>query len=462
MLDALTKYADLTDLAALQKFSAKPLRKSIRVNTIKSSVDCMKSWGVDKGWKLEPVPWCNEGFFIDREDRSQALGKDLFHLLGHIYMQEAASMLPVSLLDPQPGEVILDMSAAPGSKTTQIAARMEGRGVVIANDVQEKRLWTLKSAIYRSGCTNVIVTKKKGQWFGRRMAERFDRVLCDAPCTAEGTVRKDSEALKYTSEENIAVMSGIQIELLEAAVHACKPGGRIVYSTCTLTPQENEEVIEYILNKFSDQLIIERPNIELKDAIKDSKKVSGKDHSLIRLWPQTYDTEGFFCAVLKKKSKTCDPEIFATVPFQERGPAKSKLKSITKYIEDRYGTTFLEEGDRLFERENQLVVATEDVRTFELPVINFALGIPYGKAIKDRTVRLDHDLVTLRGHMATQNVIDITEEHVITLLDGKDIECDESLKGDIILRWNNLSIGIGLAQKGTLKNRLPRWIVQKS
>src|SRR5204863_1262676 len=101
------------------------------VNTLKTSVESFKQWAAEKKWQLTPVPWCPEGFFVDRDDRREALGKDLLHLLGHAYMQEAASMLPVALLDPQPGEAVLDMSAAPGSKTTQIAARMQGRGVIV-------------------------------------------------------------------------------------------------------------------------------------------------------------------------------------------------------------------------------------------------------------------------------------------------------------------------------------------
>src|SRR5262249_40092031 len=140
-------------------------------------------------------------------DRTVALGRDVLHQTGGFYMQEAASMLPPQLLGIQPGHEVLDMSAAPGSKTTQAAGLQNGHGVIVANDVQEKRLWTLKSALHRLGATNVVVTKKVGQWFARHMTERFDRVICDAPCTAQGTVRKDSDALRYCSIESIEKMS---------------------------------------------------------------------------------------------------------------------------------------------------------------------------------------------------------------------------------------------------------------
>ena len=286
MFKAFDRYAPFTDLAALNASSAKPLRKSIRVNTLKCTVEEVKAWAKGKNWTLEPVPWCSEGFYIDRVDREEALGKDLLHLFGCFYMQEAASMLPVALLDPKPGEVILDMSAAPGSKTTQIAAKMGspspfgggdrgggGKGVLIANDVQEKRIWSLITNLQRSGVMNEVVTRKVGQWFAGNMTERFDRVLCDAPCTAQGTVRKDTDSLDYCSMDNIGKMAKLQRELLESAVHACKVGGRIVYSTCTLTPEENEEVVLSILNKFSTQLVLVDPRqileCDFSQAVKD-------------------------------------------------------------------------------------------------------------------------------------------------------------------------------------------------
>ena len=235
MSHALDRYAVFTDLQVLQEISKKPLRKSLRVNTLKSSLEEVKKWGEKQGWKLNPVPWCREGFFVERTDE-KALGKDLLHQLGAIYLQEAASMLPVELLDPKPGEEILDLCAAPGSKTTQIAAKMENTGVIVANDVQEKRLWTLHAALQRAGILNTILTSKNGEWFGGHLTECFDRVLCDAPCSAQGIARKDPDALKLGTPKHIEKLKQMQLKLLEAAIHATKIGGRIVYSTCTLTP----------------------------------------------------------------------------------------------------------------------------------------------------------------------------------------------------------------------------------
>lgn len=450
-----------------------PLRKSMRVNTLKTGVDTVQRWGRERGWQMTPVPWCAEAFFIDREDRTTALGKDLLHLLGHVYMQEAASMLPVALLHPQPGEVILDMSAAPGSKTTQIAAALRGSGVIVANDVQEKRLWTLKAALHRCGVPNVIVTKKVGQWFSKHMTERFDRVLCDAPCTAQGTVRKDSDALAYCSLDNIEKMARLQYQLLEAAVHSAKVGGRIVYSTCTLTPEENEGVVRQILNKFFDQLTVVSPDRwggvgewDARRPLEDSAVVQrslGYDdtHPFIRLWPQTEDTEGFFCAVLEKTAPTRAVEPLQWIAFQEERIARSARKECERQLVERYGVSFLGEGDCLYSRGGEsLILTSESVASFGLPVEDYAIGMPFGKRLKDGRVLIDHELATLRGQCATQGRMGLSHEQLEAILAASDIDCPLDLRGHTLLFFEGTCIGIGLAKDGRMKNNLPRWMVR--
>lgn len=412
----------------------------------------------------------------------EPLGKDLLHLIGGFYIQEAASMLPVELLDPKPGEVILDMSAAPGSKTTQVAARMNGTGVIIASDIQEHRLWTLKSSLHRSGVTNAIVTKKVGQWFAKHMTERFDRVLCDAPCTAQGTIRKDSNALDYCGKENVEKMARLQVQLLEAAIHAAKVGGRIVYSTCTLTPEENEGVVLSVVEKYHDQLEILDPakllvtSYSLFDRIiHDSVKVqewlespqsSNQERAtrnmqpLLRLWPQTYDTEGFFCAVLEKRSSTRDVEQMVLVPFQEERLPGIRQKEIATKLENCYGTSFLADAEVLFRSGEQLFLTNEEVAEFPLPVKDYSVGIPFAKMLNDERIRLSHEMAALRGTQATKGTCNIDDGQLDLLLAGKDAQCNPELYGDTLLCCDGFCIGRALAKNGTLKNNLPRWMVR--
>lgn len=462
------RYAAWTDLAALKDISAKPLRKSLRVNTLKMSVEDFVAAAKGRGWDVSPVPWCPEGFFIEREDRSKALGRDLLHQVGCFYMQEAASMLPPALLGARPGESILDMSAAPGSKTTQVAAQLGGRGVVVANDVQENRLWTLKSNVHRLGATNVVITKKVGQWFAKHMTERFDRVLCDAPCTAQGTVRKDSDALEYCGLENIEKMARLQVQLLEAAIHAAKVGGTVVYSTCTLTPEENEGVVLQVLKTFGDRVTVERPEGEwaaqpIEDSIVVQQSIDpDAAHPMVRLWPQTLDTEGFFSVVLKKRAPTKDPEDMEWIKPQEEHMPPRRIKEAMELFTEIYGTPVLHDGETLYQLGENVLLTTYGVSDFKLPVQDFSIGLPFAKLLKDGRVRIAHETATLRGHEATKGTLTLDARQLEDILNGKDTTCDPALRGDMLLMAEGRCIGRGLAKEGILKNNLPRLMIQQS
>lgn len=469
------RYAPWTDLAVLKDISSTSLRKSLRVNTLKMSVADFVAAAKEREWQLLPVPWCPEGFFIEREDRTRALGRDLLHQVGCFYMQEAASMLPPALLDVRPGHDVLDMSAAPGSKTTQVAASQRGRGVTIANDVQENRLWTLKTNVHRLGATNVVITKKVGQWFAKHMTERFDRVLCDAPCTAQGTVRKDSDALEYCGMENVGKMSRLQVQLLESAIHAAKVGGRIVYSTCTLTPEENEGVVLQILKTFGGRVTVVAPEGEwaarpIADSVIVQKAIAAEHgvelpeggHPMVRLWPQTLDTEGFFSVILEKHAPTKDPTDMDWMKPQEEPLPPRRINEAMQLFEQTYGTPVLGDAETLYQLGENVLLTTADVAHFGLPVQDFSLGLPFAKLLKDGRVRIAHEAATLRGHLATKGTLQLSEAQLSDILDGKDTTCDPALRGDMLLMAEGRCIGRGLAKDGLLKNNLPRLMIQQS
>lgn len=196
MREALPAHLSFDDfVAACQR----PLRRSIRVNTLKISVGAFLDLVSSYGWQLTPVPWCEEGFWIERDDEeSLPLGSTAEHLSGLFYIQEASSMLPVAALfaDGNQPERVMDVAAAPGSKTTQIAARMNNRGAILANEFSASRVKVLHANISRCGIHNVALTHFDGRVFGAALPEAFDAILLDAPCSGEGVVRKDPDALK--------------------------------------------------------------------------------------------------------------------------------------------------------------------------------------------------------------------------------------------------------------------------
>ncbi len=304
------RYYQLTDYGLFMECSMRFLRKSIRVNTLKTTVAEMKK-RLEKEWTLTPVPWCTEGFWIEHRGKMGAEGeikkrRDVGnlpeHALGYVYVQEAASMIPPVVLAPKPGELVLDLCAAPGSKTTQIAQYMKNRGSIVANDRDVQRLSSLGINVQRCGLTNVVITKMQGQRF-RRTPLEFDRILVDAPCSGTGTIRKSYRALQDWSPGLVRRMAAIQKQLIATAFEKLKKGGTMVYSTCTLEPEENEAVISFLLEKYADAKLepIEL-NIRRSEPIREfnGTKYNPEVKKCLRIWPQDNDSEGFFVARILK------------------------------------------------------------------------------------------------------------------------------------------------------------------
>lgn len=297
----IARYEPLTDFEVFKDFSTRYPRKSIRVNTVKADIEETKKSILDQGFDLEEVPWCKGSFWIHGERRDY--GNLIEHVLGKIYIQDAASMIPPIVLDPKPGEIVLDMCAAPGSKTTQMAAMMENEGLLIANDADSSRLAALGINIQRSGLKNVMITNQKGHKF-TDSGIMFDKILLDAPCSGTGTIRKSLRTIQTWNPGVVRKICSIQKNLLVTAWEILKPGGILVFSTCTLEPEENENIVDFALNKFEDcEVVPFELDIKRSEPVMEFEgKIYHADvkHTL-RIWPQDNDTEGFYVAKLRKK-----------------------------------------------------------------------------------------------------------------------------------------------------------------
>jgi len=281
------------------KYSMCYIRKSVRVNTLKISVDDLKK-RLEAKWKLTQVPWCREGFWMAGERFD--IGNLAEHSLGYFYVQEAASMIPAVVLEPQPDEVVLDMCASPGSKATQIAAMMQNTGLLIANDVTGDRIKPLGINLQRSGVRNSIITLMGGVAF-RNSGIKFDRILVDAPCSGTGTIRRNLETLKIWNPVMIKRLAGTQKQLIETAFGVLKEGCAMVYSTCSLEPEEDEGVIDFLLEKFENAKL-EKIEMDIKRSPPvhefEKKRYNDEVKKCLRIWPQDNDTEGFFVARIRK------------------------------------------------------------------------------------------------------------------------------------------------------------------
>jgi NOL1/NOP2/sun family putative RNA methylase len=291
------QYKQLTEWDEFCKACNEHLRKSIRVNTLKISVKDLKKRLESQGWRLTPIPWCKEGFWIEGERTD--LGNLMEHALGYFYVQESASMIPPVVLGPEEHEILLDVAAAPGSKTTQMGQYMKNTGLILANDITGDRLASLGINVQRCGLKNAVIMKTKGQY----VKGQFDRILLDAPCSGTGTIMRSIRSAMDWNPALVERLSNLQKKLITVAFNNLKEGGTMVYSTCTMEPEEDEGVVSYLLEKFPNAKIEEIP-LDIKRSkpiMQFGKETYHKDVSkCLRIWPQDNDTEGFFVAKIRK------------------------------------------------------------------------------------------------------------------------------------------------------------------
>ncbi len=290
------------DLSRFVPALLRPPSQAFRINTLKGGREQV----LESLVHLEPEP-CGWNSLVFRVKKRLKLGNLIEHFLGLIYAQDASSTIPVTVLDPQPHEQILDMSAAPGSKSTQIAAAMRNTGLLVANDVSPGRIPSLTGNLDRSGVLNTVVTRLPGQAYGYIATERFDRVLIDAPCSSEGTLSRSFRTLEIWSESAIKRLSATQRNLIMSAYYSLKPGGVMVYSTCTFAPEENEGTVSYLLKKFPEA-IVEPINLEGLNTQPGFSEWRGEEFNpavknILRLFPHEHDGEGFCVARITKPKR---------------------------------------------------------------------------------------------------------------------------------------------------------------
>ncbi len=289
---------------------------SIRCNTLKISTEELKKRLEDYGWKLEFISDKHPEIMIIKPDsklKPGELGKSLEHLMGFYYVQDTSSMMSIIALKPSEKDFFLDLCASPGSKTTQAASMMNNQGVIIANEVSLGRIGILTTNLERCGVSNTIVTKKDGVQFCQKCQREkifFDKILVDAPCSGEGTLRKSPNTMNIWNLKVIEGMSKVQKKLASEALKILRVGGEMVYSTCTLSPEEDEEVIQYLKDNF--EITVEKINLPMKTrpGITHWNKIEFHEEikNCCRIYPHDNDSDGFFLAKIKKIGEECKLE----------------------------------------------------------------------------------------------------------------------------------------------------------
>jgi NOL1/NOP2/sun family putative RNA methylase len=298
-MEGLERYRRIVpDFERFIETMASPLPITARINTLKTDRDRLLSSLEEAEVPFRPFSWYPFGLRLDVEKP----GNLVENLMGHIHIQEEISMASPVALDPRPGERVLDLCAAPGSKTTQIASMMENRGLLVANDPANSRVASLRSNCERAGAINVVVTRYDGRRFP---STKFDRVLVDAPCTGQGMARKDITVLDRWSLKRSLGLQRLQCSLLERATNLLKPGGTIVYSTCTFAPEENEAVVSWVVERIPNVSLeeVSIPGLESSPGLTewDGSRFGDEMETCARYYPHQNDTGGFFVAKLIKE-----------------------------------------------------------------------------------------------------------------------------------------------------------------
>jgi NOL1/NOP2/sun family putative RNA methylase len=432
----------------------------IRVNSIKTSTEILtKKLKNDFSISAEQVPSIPNALKITRD--SNILGKTIEHIIGEYYIQGLSSMIPPLILSPQPDDTVLDLCAAPGSKTTEMAEMMLNKGTLIANEVALNRVKMLVYNVDRMNIMNTGVTSTKGEWLSKIYDTYFDKILVDAPCSGLGIVQKKEEISNWWSQEIAERLGDLQLRLLIAAIKMVKTGGTVVYSTCTLTPEENEFIIDKVLKKYP----VELENIELPVKSHEgftSYKGTELDPSLSktrRILPWEVNSDGFFIAKLVKIDDTTSPEI--TSPNQrDIRLVHSWAKEVRVYlkalaIEFGIDESVLETY-RYIVKKNDIFFVDGNWNDYN-PGMFERIGTKFGSLDKNGEIILNTQAAQILHKEISKKIFTIESiDQLRKYLEGGTIKDKGSELGQCIIKYKDYVLGTAVVTKEGIKSRFPR------
>ncbi len=411
----------------------------------------------------ESVPWEENGFYYDDD---KAPGKHPYHEAGLYYIQEPSAMAPVHFLDPQPGDNVLDLCAAPGGKTTQIAVRMKGEGILITNEINRDRAKILSLNVERLGIRNAMVLNEDSGHLSEVLEGYFDKILVDAPCSGEGMFRKNEEAFSEWSPENVKMCAARQSEILDNAAKMLAPGGRLVYSTCTFAPEENEHNVAAFLSRHPD---FTTEHAELVGGMENGRKefVEGpcpdEVGKSVRLWPHKVRGEGHFLCAFKRDGQSSSGEK-SFVPGGRNPKAKAEMIKAYEAFEKEFlsdkcqlpNGTYISFGDQLYLIPDNM----PGIRGLKV----LRPGLHLGTVKKDR-FEPSHALALTLCSSDVKLTADFSSDsdEIRAYLNGQTLRPDDSsftkkeiAKGWCLVTCDGYSIGWGKFAGGMLKNHYPK------
>ena len=428
--------------------------QALRLNPLKVDREAF----VEKSpFTLTPVPWEENGFYYTAADTP---GKHPYHEAGVYYIQEPSAMAPVPFLQVKPGEKVLDLCAAPGGKSTQIGVALQGKGLLVSNEIHPARAKILSENIERLGIRNAIVTNETPERLSNIFVGYFDKILVDAPCSGEGMFRKNEDAKDEWSPENVELCANRQDGILDCAAQMLRPGGRLVYSTCTFAPAENEGSISRFLERHEDFEVVK---VEVPEGFaagnpawcEEGCGCAGKEHQgiqyTLRIWPHKVNGEGHFLAVLQKAGSLEEAET-RSLHGLEKGISEKDCGDYFQFAKETLKETpkgvYLKFGDQLYlGPENMpsikgLKVLRPGLHLGTLKKNRFEPSHALALAMKPREVLRSHDLAVADGSAAV-------------FIGGQTFPT-EGEKGWYLITVDGYSLGWGKAAGGIMKNHYPK------
>ena len=423
----------------------------LRVNTKKISVEEFQRICP---FDIKPIPWIENGFYYDGEQVQAA--KHPYYFAGLYYLQEPSAMTPANRLPIEPGDKVLDVCAAPGGKATELGAKLQGEGVLMANDISNSRAKGLLKNIEVFGIGNVFVLSEEPGKLVDYFPEYFDKILIDAPCSGEGMFRKDKKMVKAWEEHGPEFFAKIQRSIVTQAAQMLKPGGMMLYSTCTFDPEENEGTIEHLLKEFPEFIIRE---ISPYDGFATGKPevTESQDSAFsktVRIWPHKMHGEGHFLALLQKGEN---------IREDRNHPSKGRAHKVPEEIRDFFSDVAWEmDWSRLELYSEKVYYMPEGVPNVK-GIRFLRTGLYLGDLKKNRFEPSQSLAMCLKKEEYKHTVnLRADDERTLKYLKGETIEVDDIVsakaKGWQLVLVDNYPLGWGKLANGTLKNKyLPGW-----
>lgn len=431
-----------------------PRYYGLRVNTNKISVeDFLKI----APWPLTPVPWIPNGFYYDG-DKIQP-SKHPYYFAGLYYLQEPSAMTPASRIPVEPGERVLDVCAAPGGKATELGAKLKGEGVLIANDISNSRARGLLKNLELFGIGNMMVISEEPGKLVEYFPEYFDKILIDAPCSGEGMFRKDKKMVKAWEEHGPEFFSKLQRSIITQAAAMLKPGGMILYSTCTFDPLENEKTVEYLLETCPEFKICEMEGYEgfCEGIPKYVEDHSEEYRKTVRIFPHKMQGEGHYLALVKKGDDNTERK--NEKPAKSKSGAKKLPEELEQFLKELAWDV---DKSRLDIREERVYYMPEN-----LPMLKgvrfLRSGLLLGEVKKNRFEPSQALAMCLKKEEYPRILdLPVSDDRVIKYLKGETLDVEDITsrkeKGWYLVCVDGYPLGFGKLANQTLKNKyLPGW-----